>query len=279
MATVSISRAWTETREIMAREGKLLITVAAALFLLPQVLVTLISGESAQASPAEVGPAMILTLIAAIIGLVGQLAVARLAAGPAASVRDAIGHALKRTLPLLGALILLIVALAIIVIVAAMILAALGAIELEGGRPQGGNLVTLLLVMLIPMFYLAVRLLPMTPVAALERSGPIAILRRSWDLTRGHWLRLAGFVLLFVIAALILMAFVALIAGLITTALFGKAEPMTVGALIVALLTGIAQALVTLVYVVMLSRIYVQLAGGAGGGDRLVEPSVPNSGT
>lgn len=280
MATVSISRAWTETREIMAREGKLLITVAAALFLLPQVLVTLITGDAAQATtPGEASPWTILMLVAAIIGLVGQLAVARLAAGPPASVREAIGHALKRTLPLLAALILLVVALALIVIVAAMILAALGAIELDGGRPQGGNLVTLLLVMLIPMFYLAVRLLPMTPVAALERAGPIAILRRSWDLTRGQWLRLAGFVLLFVIAALILMTFIALIAGLITSVLFGRIEPLTIGALIVALLTGIAQALVTLVYVVMLSRIYVQLAGGTGSGDQLVEPSVPNSGT
>lgn len=261
----------------MAREGKLLITVAAALFLLPQVLVTLLTGQSAEAAPAEASAWwLLLMVVAAIIGLVGQIAVVRLAAGPAASVQEAIGHGVKRMLPLLAALILLMVAFTLILIVATMVLAAAGVVEIEGGRPQGGSLVALVVIMLVPMFYLAVRLLPMTAVAALERAGPIAILRRSWALTSGHWLRLAGFVVLFVIGALILMAFVGLVAGLIA-ALFGQTEPMSVGALIVALLTGIAQALVTLVYIVMIARIYLQLTGGER--DQLVEPSVPSSGT
>lgn len=277
MATVSISRAWTETRDILTREGKLLITVAAALFLLPQVLVTLLSGQSADSPMPQANPWSLLMLVAAIIGLVGQLAVVRLSAGPQASVQEAIGHGLKRMLPLLAALILLVIALCIIGVIAAMILAALGAIELQSGKPQPRDVVTLLAVMLIPLFYLAVRLLPMTAVAALEPAGPIAILRRAWDLTRGHWLRLAGFVLLFVLGALILMAFVGLISGLISAALFGEVEPMSVGALIVALLTGVAQALVTLVYVVMLARIYLQLAGAGRG--QMIEPSVPSSGT
>lgn len=278
MGKVSISQAWTETREIMGREGKLLFTVAAALFLLPQVLATLLTGQTADAQPADASTwSLLLMAIGAIIGLIGQLAVARLAAGPAASVQEAIGHALKRTLPLLGALLLLILALSIIFAIAALVLAALGMIDLQTGRPQGSGVAILVAVMLIPMFYLAVRLLPMSPVAALEQGGPVSILRRSWDLTSGQWLRLAGFVLLFVIGALILMAFVGLVAGLITATLFGEVEPMSLGALIVALLTGIAQALVTLVYIVMLTRIYVQLAGA--GRDQLLEPSVPSSGT
>lgn len=277
MATVSISRAWTETRDILARDGKLLVTVAAALFLLPQVLVTLLTGQASDAPATQASPWTLLMLAAAIVGLVGQLAVARLAAGPPATVKEAIGHGLGRMFPLLGALILLVLALGIIGVIAAMILAALGAIDLKGGTPQPRDVITLLAVMLIPLFYLAVRLLPMTAVAALEPTGPIAILRRSWDLTRGQWLRLAGFVFLFVVGALILMAFIGLIAGLVTAALFGDVEPMSLGALIVALLTGVGQALVTLVYVVMLARIYVQLAGASR--DQLIEPSVPSSGT
>ena len=38
-----------------------------------------------------------------------------------------------------------------------------------------------------------------SPVASEETVGPIGIIRRSWELTRGNWWRLFGFIVLFLL--------------------------------------------------------------------------------
>ena len=58
-----------------------------------------------------------------------------------------------------------------------------------------------LLVLLPILIFFAVRLIMSSSVASAETVGPLGILRRSWQLTRGHWWRLFAFFLLFLIAA------------------------------------------------------------------------------
>jgi hypothetical protein len=70
------------------------------------------------------------------------------------------------------------------------------------------------------------------------------------------------------------MVAVGAIASLLSTAVFGKVEPMSVGALVVALISQIAVAALSVVFLVMVSRIYLQLAAGGQ-----AEASVPSSGT
>ncbi len=264
MAKLSISRAWDETRAILARDGKLLATVAAALFLLPQVLVGFVSGQSTSAQPPG-GTGGLLMVVAAIIGLVGQLAVVRMSLGQGVSVGEAIGHGFRRALPFLLSLLLILLVFVVLFMIAVMILGAAGAIDMEavaaGGTPRPQDVGLILLIIFIPFLYIAVRLLVLAAVASEERLGPLAALRRSWALTVGNGWRLFGFIVIFIIGAVIVTLAVAMVAGLIVRLFVGSTEPLTAGALILALFGGLAQAAVTLVYVVMISRIYAQVAG------------------
>ncbi len=122
--------------------------------------------------------------------------------------------------------------------------------------------------------YLGARLITATAVASAENHGPVGILQRSWALSRGKWWRLFGFLALFVIAAIALTLATEALTGLLVQILFGTPEPMSVGALVRALIGNLVIAAVTIVFLVMLARIYLQLAG-----PETVEASVPSSGT
>ena len=273
MAKLSISKAWDETRALLNRNGKLMTTVAAAMFLLPQVIVGVITGQGTDAS--ETAPALGLpVLIAAIIGVIGQLAVAWLAIGSGISVGESIRHGLRRTLPFIGAALLMLLALVIFFVVAAGLLMAVGVIDGTVTQPRPADVIIILLVMLVPMLFVAVRMLPSVAVATAEPQGPIGILRRSWTLTSGHFGRLLGFILVFVLAALIVAGAVTLISMLVVNVLFGSTEPFSLGALVLSLLVGLLQAALILIYVVMIARIYVQLAG-----EGEAEASVPTTGS
>ena len=273
MAKLSISTAWDETKATLASDGKLLATVVAAMFLLPQVIVGVVTGEQNDSSSPPDAPVIVLTLIAALVGVVGQLAIAWLAIGRRVSVGEAFRHALNRALPFLGAVILLVLGIALIILVVAGVLMAAGVVDANVADPPRRAVAIIMIVMLVPILFVAVRLMPTVPVAAAEQVGPIGILKRSWALTAGNFWRLFGFLLTFLVAALIVAAVVGVIGGLLVNTLFGGAEPYTLGALVLALLVGLLQAGLVLVYVVMIARIYVQLAG-----DRSAEATVPTSG-
>jgi uncharacterized membrane protein YjgN (DUF898 family) len=123
------------------------------------------------------------------------------------------------------------------------------------------------------MLFFAIRMMMTSAVASAESANPLAIIKRSWDLTRGNWLRLFGFFLLFLVAALVVVSAVGAVIGVVSELLLGGAEPMTVGALIVALVTQLVSAAVSVLLMLMIARIYVQLAG-----DRSAEAGVPTSG-
>ena len=274
VANLSISKAWDETRGLLSRNSKLLMTVAAAMFLLPQVIVGVVVGAGADAVQGTTAGALM--VVAALVGLVGQLAIAWLAIGTGVSVGEAIRHGMRRALPFLGAILMLVIAFVLIFVVAAAILMATGTIDGAAAavKPSPRDLLVILLVMFVPFLFLSMRLLPSNAVAAAENHGPVGILKRSWDLTRGHAGRLFGFMAIFLIGVLIAAVAIGVISGLLANILFGGTEPFSAGALALALVNGLVQAAVMLVYVVMVARIYVQLAG-----DRSAETSVPTSGT
>ena len=269
MSKLSISRAWEETKDILRRDGSLLATVAAALLLLPQTIAGVFVGQGVKA---EESPWIGLMLLAALIAMVGQLAISWLALGGRSSVGEAIRHGVRRFLPFFGAALIMLLVVFVILVVSAVILMAAGAVTTDATRLTGADVVYVLLLAMIPMVFISVRLLATLPVAAAEKGGSIAVLKRSWRLSAGHFPRLLAFVLLFLIAALVLVMAVGAIGGLLTRLVFGDADAFTMGALVLALLNGIVQAGLVLVYVVMLTRIYAQLAG-----EGAAEVSVPSS--
>ena len=267
MASLSISKAWDETKQVVARDGRLLTTVALALFVLPGVVTDLAAPPAAAGELPKFDLGTILMAVMLVIALAGQLAVIRLASGSGLTVGQAIAHGAQRVPAYLAASLIWLLPF---VIVAVLLVRSIG---VPADNPSPAAALGLLLVIGVMIFF-AVRFLMSSAVASNELAGPVAILRRSWDLTRGQWWRMFGFFMVFLIAALIAVIAVGAIGGIVAKLVFGGTEPLTVGGLLVSLLTQIVSASVSVLLMVMLARIYGQLAGA---GD--AEVSVPTTGS
>jgi hypothetical protein len=66
------------------------------------------------------------------------------------------------------------------------------------------------------------------------------------------------------ILAVVLLLVAQMFGGILGRLVFGDVKPFGIGALVVALITGAAQAVFTALSSLMLARIYVQLAGNKG---------------
>ncbi|MEO8176791.1 MAG: glycerophosphoryl diester phosphodiesterase membrane domain-containing protein [Sphingomicrobium sp.] len=267
MAGLSISRAWDETKQVVRRDGRLLTTIGLALFVLPGVIAEIASPAAPEGEMPKLGPWTIVTAVMLVIALAGQLAVIRLVSGSRMTVGQAIAHGAQRVPAYLAATLLWV---APFVIAAVLMIRSLGP-DVENPSPAAA-LGVVVLIMVVTFF--AVRLLLSSSVASNEPVGPLVILRRSWDLTRGHWWRLFVFFMLFLIAAMIAVLAIGAVGGIIAKLIFGATEPSTVGGLVVALLTQTISAAVSVLLMVMLARIYRQLVGKDS-----VEASVPTSGS
>ena len=67
--------------------------------------------------------------------------------------------------------------------------------------------------LIIPFFYMAVRLSMTFPALVCEKAGPFAAIRRSWQLTRGNWWRVFGTLLVVVLLMLVLSIALGLVLG------------------------------------------------------------------
>lgn len=272
MAELSISRAWEEAKGRIAADGRLIAVVAAALIVLPGLVMGVVSPRSAASEPSLWSGIVI--LISSLVAVVGQLAIIRLAIGPAVSVGEAIGHGARRMPIYFLAGILIVIGLILAAIPFALVISALG-VPLEGRAIAVSPAAILVCVLYAALVcFIAIRMLMTSPVASEEDVGPIAILRRSWALTSGHWWRLFGFILLLLVAALIAMAATNWAAALVAVVVLGPIEPMSGSALLVALAEAVVNTLVTVLLAVMLARIYLQLAGRES-----ARATVPKSGT
>ncbi len=254
MAALSISRAWDEAKAVLRRDGRLYVGVALAMFVLPGVVAELFTPASAPGTLPPFGFWTILSIAALLISLVGQLAICRLALGPVVSVGEAIGHGARRAPAYVAAAMLWVLPFV-------LLFGLLGA-RLDPEAMNAGAALTLIILMLV-FLVVAVRLLMGSPVATAERQGPVGILARSWRLTAGHWWKLFLFLLSFLVALMILLFAVSAVVGTVVALVAGPPEPMSVGALLLSLATQAAGAAVTVLLMVMLARIYVQLAGAA----------------
>lgn len=269
MAGLSISKAWDETKQVIARDGRLLTTIALALFVLPGVISDVTAPAAEPGELPKFGYWTVLGALALLIALIGQLSVIRLAIGTRSTVGEAIGHGVRRAPWYFLATLIWVVPF----VIPLVFLISVGmAAQLSGsaGASLGTSVATLLLI--AALLFFAIRMMMSSPVASTESVGPLGIIRRSWDLTRGHWWRLFGFFLIFLIGAVVAVVSARMIADIIAKLAFGSVDPMTVGALLVALVVQVVSAGVSVLLMVMLARIYAQLAGSA-------EASVPSSGT
>ena len=266
MTKLSISKAWDESRAVIARDGSLLATIALALFVLPGVISDIATPAASPGELPKPGYWIVLTVLALLVTLVGQLAVIRIAIGSGLTVGEAIRHGAQRAPVYLAA--------TLIWVLPVLVITVLLAAKVVGPPANASPIAALALILLCGVvLWFAIRMLMTSPVASAEAVGPVEILRRSWQITQGHWLRLFGFFVAVIVGALVVITAVTAIGGILAKIIFGGVEPLTVGALFVALLGQIVSGAVSVILMVMVARIYVQLGGESAA------VKVPTSGT
>ena len=264
MKRLSLSKAWDDTRQAVAADGRLMAIVAFALIALPGTVQALVMPNAMPGQLPEPGMWVAVALIATLLGVVGQLAILRLVAARGTSVGEAIQHGVRRLLTFIAAVLIWLLPLALLMVL-------LGE-SLRSGQPSAPVAIGVIILFFAIVFAL-IRMLLLPAIISAEPVGPIAAIRRSWALTSGSWWRLFAFLLLFLVAALCVLLAVELVIGSAVTAAFGSNEPMSLTRLLIALATQAATAVFLVFYLAMVGKIYAQLAGASG-----AQVSVPSTG-
>lgn len=256
MTALSISRAWDETKAVLAKEGRLVAAVALALLVLPQTTL----GAFAPTHPDQISSLFYFMLVVALVaGLVGQVAIARLSIPPSSTVGEAIAIGARRLPPLFLAFLLVFLVVMIVAVVLVFAGMAIGLSSVpDPDRPPP---LSLLLAVLVPFLLTYAIFQLLVPVAASEGGGPLSLIGRSWMLGRPNYLKLLGFVVLVVVVMLLVWGVAQLAVGSIVALIFGPPAPGTAASLLASLIVAIAQASWSVITVVMLTRLYVQLSG------------------
>jgi hypothetical protein len=256
---LSIGQAWDESKAIFRADGGAILAIALALTVLPGAILETAAPASLRTAqtPWWIG---LLGLMAALLSLTSQLAISRIALGPSTTVGEALALAFRRVPALFGALLLAILPFALAFTALRMTVGE----ELTPAKVPASVSVPLLLVTLVGI-YVLIRLLFLTAVTVDQRLGPVALLKEAWRLTSGRLLKLLGLILLLtVVAVLVLGALGGALSAVVIVAL-GAIEPGNVSALLVALIQQALAALVSVLFVIVVCRLYLQATGAAGG--------------
>ena len=263
MSSLSIGKAWDEAKEALQANRKLIIPVALGLVLLPAVIVSMVEPQVPPGEQPPAGPWMLVALVMVVVMMIGQLSIVLMVNGWRGSVGEAIGQAARRTPTFILSVLSYLVP---VILIFSATLAIVGVGTSDGGQVDWANFSsagwTVLLLCFVILIYFSIRLMPLTPVIAIETIGPVAALKRSFALTAGHFWRLLGFVAMLAIGFLIVALTVGAVIGALVTLVAGPPEPWSLSLLLIALAGGLVQAGFVLVYLAMLGRIYSQLSAG-----------------
>lgn len=260
---LSIGKAWEETSAFLGREARLVAPVALATFALPAILVNWASagGDPANSS----GLLMVIVLLAVLIG---QMTIILLVNGWQGSIGEAMGTAIRRLPVLLAALVMMFLPLMLIGGIAlGVVLVGAGISDPATVAPETlvklPGVAWIFLLIVLAALFLGVRMFQASAVAVSEKVGPIALIKRSWGLTRGAFWRLLALFVLLTLIGIILSAATTAVVGTLATLAAGEPRPFNTSALLIALATGLIGAMVSTVSAMMVGRVYAQLAAPA----------------
>jgi hypothetical protein len=134
------------------------------------------------------------------------------------------------------------------------------------------------LVILFPLgIFLVVRWSVSIVALAVERKGPLASLRRSWQLTRGSWWHILGTFIVWWILVVVLEFVLVGVAGTVGSVLTFTGHPV-VGAIVATIASLIVALLVTPISVAIYVVLYFELRARREGFDLALQtPPAPNA--
>jgi len=258
-----MSLAWNEAVAMIRTNAEVLLVVAGIFFFLPSLVMTIATpdmGEMMAFDPENIeafSAAMatfygsfwwliLLVVMAQLVGYISLLALLRDDARP--TVGEAMKTGITGLLPAIGTYLLYAFAAGLLVALLVLPAAALNSPGLAAIAVLAG---------LVLVVYFSIKVSMSAPVIAIEKVfNPLAVLARSWQLTKGNSLRIFGFFLLIMLVYIVLSALIGmLILGLL--AVLGEGA----GVIVNGVLSGLLGAITTVVFVAVLAAIHRQLAG------------------
>ncbi|WP_260924557.1 lipoyltransferase [Novosphingobium sp. 9] len=271
------NRAWQDSVAAVRANREVLFAVAGVFFLLPSLLAgVLLTGLETQIYTNFENKTLVNQLVMDNIGtlfgvglgsvvmqLIGYFALARLLADRARpTVGTVIASAIRALPTLIATMVIALAATMAVLVLPAALFAPLG-----GAGAALGAVVSLFGIALL--IHAAVRVSLLVPVVVNDGLlNPVHALRRSWQLTRRHALRLFGFFCLLMLAYLIIGMVVNM--ALITPVLLlaGEGNLPTLWA---ALVSGLFNAVASVVTVAVLVAIHRQLSSDSAAPGRPFE--------
>jgi hypothetical protein len=236
-----------EISALVRRQAARLYGIAFLFLALPGAILQAIAPATLPGRLPEPGLWLLFLPVAPAASLLGALALCRLALRPGETARTALRDALGRLLPLLGAALLL--GLAGLLLVGAGLLLVMA---LASPLP--------LLLPLALCLFCWIRLLLLTPIAAVEPLGPIALILRAWRVGAGHFWRLLALLLVAAILSLAGLIAAGLVGGIAVRLASGQPQPAMLPFLLVLLVSALWQAVVAGLLTIVLARLYARLA-------------------
>lgn len=261
MARLSMSDIWDETRAFLARERALILPLGLATFGLALLLLALAAPAEA---PAQAKPGLWMLWFAPgfMLITVGYLAVSAIVLTPNISVGESLGVAIKRLPSAIALTFLMMGAMFILLTISVIFIGVVGSAT---GMTLERATVAAVVVALVPMFWLSIRLIIVWPLLVIHNAGPADAMRRSFALTAGNALPIAGILLLFGMIYLLTTG-VAQIAGGSVFLLIGRAIgiPQLGHSIAAVLVAGVGGMLAT-VWTLFLALLYRRLEGSSSG--------------
>lgn len=271
MSKVTMSGAWDRTTQFLSDHGGAAATIAGATLFVPGAVQGVL--EPVQAAAAATGGNLLLSLAfvaIALLALFGQLALVALAIDPAPDRGRALAVAAARFLPMIGITLVVMIALFLAALPPILLLAADGmdfVAAMAGSRPDvspgtGLLLVLYILVLLPVMIWLAARLSLLSAVIVGERRG-LGAIARSWRLTRGIALRIAGAIILLGVVGVVALLAAQTVFGSIFRIALGDEGTVNAAVVLTAIVVALVSAAFTTVFSVFLAKVYVAAAARA----------------
>lgn len=252
MRRLSISSAWEEAKVVIATDGRLMFPVALALIGLPVTIGAFAGPTFTVDKPVQPGPWLLISLVTFLVLLAGLVALATLSMRKGVRVSDAMRLGFRRLIPVCAVTFGVVLAISMC---GAIVVAAVGT---TASPLLAAQILILLFILLSPLL---ARLALVPSVAASEEGGPVRLISRSWEITRGSSLRLWGLMILFCVTVTLLELAIGLTFGSAVTLLIGDiSEPWSLSRLLISVVFGLLRALELIVICAMLARIYLQLA-------------------
>jgi hypothetical protein len=258
--TFDMSAAWSEATAMIRTNREVLLIIAGIFFFLPSVAVGFAvpgvdavfdSPEAMQAQMlafySDYGWVFVLVALVQIVGSLALLALLRDRSRP--TVGQAIRTGMRGLLPAIGVSLSLIVGSIALLTVVLLITATV---------PLLGS--TLLLVLLGVIGWVFIRMSLSSPIIAIDKlNNPIQVLRRSWQMTRGHALRLFAFYVLLGLVYLVISLVIGMIVGALVAVLGEDA-----GLIVSSVISGLLGAIASVIFVGVIAAVHRQLSSPWG---------------